>query len=92
MKCNTLAYLGHPQVVSKLMCCEKGSLDYIHNNVFSMLLRNMSNKPECLSLATHSSCVKYNTLAYLAHPQVVSKLMCCEKGSLDYIHNNVFSL
>ncbi len=38
------------------------------------------------------SAVRNMTLTYLAHPQVVSKLMCCEKAPWIKIHDNVFSL
>jgi hypothetical protein len=40
---------------------------YIHNTSISSQLMNGPNKLECLSPASFSSQVQYNTPAYLAH-------------------------
>jgi hypothetical protein len=45
---------------------------------FRLKLTNGTNKLECLSLASLSSQVLCDTLAYWAHPFIRKKMVCCE--------------
>ncbi len=53
---------------------------------YSSKLNNGSNKLDYLSLASLSSLVLCNTLAYYAHSYVTKKIKCCEHGLSAHIH------
>ncbi len=56
---NTLAYWTHPQVTKKTKFCEysPSCVSHIHNTSFSLLLKNETNKLECLSSESLSKLV-----------------------------------
>ncbi len=52
---------------------------------------NMPNKLECLSLASLSSLLLCNSLAYLADSFDTKKIKYCDYDYWDSIHNTSFS-
>ncbi len=60
-----------------------------HNTSFSSKLMSKPNKLEFFSVASLSSLMKCNTLAYWAHSYVIKKMKYCEYGLMSLTKRGV---
>ncbi len=63
----------------------------IHKTSFSLLLKKKPNKLEFLSLASISSLMLFNSLAYIANSLAMMKMKGCENQPRGHIHKTSFS-
>jgi hypothetical protein len=71
---------------------ENGNREPIHNTSIALKLKNGSNKLEWLLVASDSSLLLCNTVAYWPHSKVTKKMKFCENGNRECIYNTSIAL
>jgi hypothetical protein len=73
---NALAYCG-TELISTVKGLKIKARQRVHKTLFSLLLKNVSNKLECLITLYRRGLQGTSALAYFAH---MKKIRCCEYG------------